>query len=456
MDIDRAPCPECGEVISVEAKSCRFCHAILSDKDRVGMLKRIVAAAQTPSAPPAPVPPPPIPATRIPSGNTGPQIVVVQPRGRFRGRLRSATPQSGPDAAQLGMAIASMVIGIAVALGAIPGAFFAFWILLVLAPFAVVGTVLGYMGSKSAMGIAGMMLNGVALVIGIGFYAYIRFELGSAESARLDAERVATEDRNKRANQENERRRIEAAERQKQREAEQETQRQRERERASDATLEAARLETQRQQAIARAEEQRRATEEVRAAASATETRTQDGMDRERRINERNAAMRRSETPEPNTTTEAPAPTTYAPYIVHLQSGERIPVLSYENVQGDQETLLSLTLMSRKTRILPRRDVREVQTIPPPATTTAAPALVDPEVLREARRLIDEGKRSLGRGEPPGEAANYFSRADRLVPGLSPSSAERAQMWRDGDAAHAASLRNAAAQRPMAPARTGE
>lgn len=43
----RFPCPECGEMIQIVAKSCRFCQAIISDKDRIEALKNPLSRTLT-------------------------------------------------------------------------------------------------------------------------------------------------------------------------------------------------------------------------------------------------------------------------------------------------------------------------------------------------------------------------------------------------------------------------
>lgn len=110
--------------------------------------------------------------------------------------IRETEPaKSSTSAGQFGLAIASLVIGVLLAVATIPSALLAgisgngLIVAIAVCPFALIAGVFGLLGKSSALGIAGLALSSVALAEAGGMIGYGQYERYRARQKFLEIER---------------------------------------------------------------------------------------------------------------------------------------------------------------------------------------------------------------------------------------------------------------------------
>jgi hypothetical protein len=185
--VDRMPCPECGESIPVLAKHCRFCQAIISEKDR-------------------------------PESNHVATLTSnrVNPRTKHRS-LRPRREAPPVTAEQRGLAIAALVVAIILSVSVLPVFLIVSFHELVLGflPLAAITASFGWAGRRSAMGVAALALCGITIAESLAAFGYSRWKERRNELVRLDREENDRLRMNAAAKLENERRKTLEVERQK-------------------------------------------------------------------------------------------------------------------------------------------------------------------------------------------------------------------------------------------------
>jgi hypothetical protein len=107
-------------------------------------------------------------------------------------RLRRFRAKAGPEkatAAEVGIAIAALTVGVLVAMYAIPAGIFlrSGMAVFTVLPFASIAVVLGLTGRKSAMGVTGMILGFMACAEACSFACYMEYKDRREEAARVAA-----------------------------------------------------------------------------------------------------------------------------------------------------------------------------------------------------------------------------------------------------------------------------
>jgi hypothetical protein len=128
---------------------------------------------------------------------------------RRRTHTRKPVEAIPPTAAELGLGISSLVVGVLLALATIPAALVggllhnAIFVAVAVIPFAIAAAVCGFIGRRSATGVAGLVLSILACVEAAGVLGWIQYEKHAARFHALDEQRLALEEQNARTRSRN-------------------------------------------------------------------------------------------------------------------------------------------------------------------------------------------------------------------------------------------------------------
>jgi stage V sporulation protein SpoVS len=157
---NRFACPVCGEFIPVAARACRFCDAILTEKD-----KPRPSSQQQPAV-----------SVKPAQSNVKDRVGVKPAPIR---RIREERPRTGYE---LGLGIGSLVVGVLTSLCTIPAAVVCGllsvdpWFIASVLPFAITGGICGFIGRRSSLGVAGVVLSIVAVLEAFGVLGYSHYQ----------------------------------------------------------------------------------------------------------------------------------------------------------------------------------------------------------------------------------------------------------------------------------------